>query len=73
LPWEAGREKELLEIPSKTLGISPVALMRRIAVIGKSFGPPWTQAEKFAALAAWLILASSAPLFPQVALPIPAG
>jgi hypothetical protein len=58
LPLEAVREKELFEIASETLGISPVALKGRIAAFGKSFGPPWTQDEKFAALAAWLTLAS---------------
>jgi len=58
LPLEAVREKELFEIASKTLGVSTVALKRRIAAFGKSFGPPWSQDEKFAALAAWLTLAS---------------
>jgi hypothetical protein len=57
LPLEAVREKELFEIASKRLGVSAVALKRRIAAFGKSFGPPWTQDEKFAALAAWLALA----------------
>ena len=57
LPLEAVREKELFEVASKTLGISTVSLKRRISEFGKSFGPPWTQDEKFAALAAWLTLA----------------
>jgi len=58
LPLEVVREKELFEVASKTLGITTAALKRRIAEFGKSFGPPWTQDEKFAALAAWLTLAS---------------
>jgi hypothetical protein len=58
LPLEVVREKELFEVASKTLGISTVSLKRRITEFGKSFGPPWTQDEKFAALAAWLTLAS---------------
>ncbi len=58
LPLEVVREKQLFEIASKTLGISAGALKRRIAEFGKSFGPPWTQDEKVAALAAWLTLAS---------------
>jgi hypothetical protein len=57
LPLKAVREKELLRVSSKTLGISAGVLKRRIAEFGKSFGPPWTQDEKFAALAAWLTLA----------------
>ena len=62
LPLEAVREKELFEIASKSLGISSVALKRRIAEFGKSFGPPWTQDEKLAALAAWLSLSRRAVL-----------
>jgi len=62
VPLEAVREKELFEIASKTLGISPAALKRRIAAFGKSFGPPWTQDEKFAALAAWFSLSRRAVL-----------
>jgi hypothetical protein len=57
LPLEAIREKELLQVASKTLRISTSALKRRANEFGKSFGPPWTQDEKFAALAAWLTLA----------------
>jgi hypothetical protein len=62
VPFEAVREKELFEIASKTLGINPAALKHRIAAFGKSFGPPWTQDEKFAALAAWLSLSRRAVL-----------
>jgi hypothetical protein len=57
LALEAIREKELFEIASNALGVSPAMLTRRIADFGKSFGPPWTQDEKFASLAAWLTLA----------------
>jgi hypothetical protein len=57
LPLEAVKEKNLFEIASKTLRVSSVTLKRRIAAFGKSFGPPWTQDEKFAALAAWFALA----------------
>jgi hypothetical protein len=56
LPLETVREKELFEVSSETLSISTGALKRRIAEFGKSFGPPWTEDEKFAALAAWLTL-----------------
>ena len=56
LPVQGIREKELFETASKTLGIQPAILKRRIAALGKSLGPPWSQDEKFAALAAWLSL-----------------
>ena len=51
------REKELFAVASKTLSVQTAALQRRIAALGKSLGPPWSQDEKFAALAAWLTLA----------------
>jgi hypothetical protein len=57
LPLEAIREKELFAAGSKALGVQPAALKRRIAERGKGLGPPWSQDEKFAALAAWLTLA----------------
>ncbi len=56
LPIEGIREKELFATASAALGIEPTALKRRIAALGKSLGPPWSQDEKFAALAAWLTL-----------------
>ena len=62
LPLEAIREKELFAAASKSLRTSTGALKRRIAEFGKSFGPPWTQDEKFAALAAWLSLSPRAVL-----------
>ena len=54
------REKELFATASKALGIQPAILKRRIAEFGKSLGPPWSQDEKFAALAAWLTLSRRA-------------
>jgi len=62
LPLEGVREKELFEVASKTLGIGTATLKGRIAAFGKSFGPPWTQDEKFAALGAWLSLSPRAVL-----------
>jgi hypothetical protein len=56
LPVQGIREKELFETASKVLGIQPAILKRRIAAFGKSLGPPWSQDEKLAALAAWLSL-----------------
>lgn len=58
LPVESIREKELFAAGSlKALGVQPAALKRRITALGKALGPPWSQDEKFAALAAWLSLA----------------
>ena len=57
LPLQGIREKELFATASKALGIQAAMLKRRIAEFGKSLGPPWSQDEKFAALAAWLTLA----------------
>lgn len=50
------KERELLATASKSLRRNPAALTRTIADLGKSLGSPWTQDEKFAALAAWLAL-----------------
>jgi len=57
LPVSAMREKELFAAASKELGLPPAQLKQRIAGLGKSLGPPWTEDEKLAALAAWLSLA----------------
>ncbi|HKW64243.1 MAG TPA: hypothetical protein VJN89_16945 [Candidatus Acidoferrum sp.] len=52
------KEKELLETAKKTLHEEPAALLRRTTEMGKAFGSPWSQDEKFATLAAWLALTS---------------
>jgi hypothetical protein len=58
LPVEGIKEKELFAAASsKALGLQPAGLKRHIAALGKALGPPWSQDEKFAALAAWLTLA----------------
>jgi hypothetical protein len=58
LPVEGIREKDLFEAACcDKLRLSPAALKRRITQLGKGLGPPWSQDEKFAALAAWLTLA----------------
>ncbi|HXY24027.1 MAG TPA: hypothetical protein VEI73_05220 [Candidatus Acidoferrum sp.] len=58
LEIEGIKEKELLESAKKTLRVQPAALLRRVAELGKPFGSPWSQDEKFATLAAWLAVAS---------------
>ena len=57
LPVQGIREKELFAAASKTLGMQEATLKRRVTAFGKALGPPWSQDEKFAALAAWLTLA----------------
>jgi hypothetical protein len=54
------RDRELLERGVKSLGINREKLLRRLTELGGGFGSPWTQDEKYAALAAWLALAEAA-------------
>jgi hypothetical protein len=54
------RERELLERGVKALRIRRDRLVRRLTELGTGFGSPWTQDEKYAALAAWLVLAEKA-------------
>ena len=58
LAVRAVKEKELLEICSRELGFSTPELRQRLTDWGRALGPPWTQDEKYAALAAWLALTS---------------
>ena len=57
LPVAAVRERELFVQGTAKLRIPADELQRRLTEMGKPFGPPWGQDEKFAALAAWLALA----------------
>ena len=50
------RERELEELAKDVLGKRANQMKRRIWGFGRQLGPPWTQDEKFAALAATLIL-----------------
>ena len=56
LRLESVREKELFTAASSVLKFLTAALKHRVAALGKGLGPPWSQDEKFAALAAWLSL-----------------
>jgi hypothetical protein len=51
-------ERELEDLTNKTFGNKANQVKRQISSAGKRLGPPWTQDEKLAALAATLILAS---------------
>lgn len=53
---DRNREKEIMEVGSKVLGISPEKLGVQLTELGRSVGRPWTQDEKLATLAAWLTL-----------------
>lgn len=50
------KEKELLDRGGQALRAKPSELMRRVTELGRAFGAPWSQDEKFAMLAAWLAL-----------------
>jgi hypothetical protein len=52
------KEKELLDRAAEAIRCKPGVLMRRVTELGRTFGAPWSQDEKFAALAAWLALAA---------------
>jgi hypothetical protein len=58
LPLAAIKERDLLAATAKCLNKRPEFLTRHVTALGKALGPPWTQDEKLATLAAWLTLVS---------------
>ncbi len=52
------QERELLERAAQVLRVQPAVLTRRVTELGRPFGSPWSQDEKFATLVAWLALVS---------------
>ena len=52
------REKEVVGEAASRLRLDPADLQRHVAGLGKTLGPPWTQDQKLAAVAAWLALVS---------------
>ena len=56
LSMTAIRERDLLTTAADRLKKRAQFLTRHVAALGKSIGPPWTQDEKFATLAATLAL-----------------
>lgn len=58
LPVVGIRERDLDGEAAAALGLPPAELRRRAKDMGRPLGPPWTQDEKLAALAAWLVLAA---------------
>ena len=59
VPVTGVKERELLERASAMLGKSDMELQSCLQKMGRELGPPWTQDEKYATLAAWLALAAS--------------
>ena len=58
LPLRRIKEKEAIGEAASRLRIEADELRRRVAALGKTVGPPWTQDQKLAAIVAWLALAS---------------
>lgn len=54
------KEKDLVGRGAEALRLSEGALLRRLTELGRGLGPPWSQDEKFATLAAWLALCGGA-------------
>jgi hypothetical protein len=50
------REKELLDRAEPVLRLKSAELMGKVTELGRPFGAPWSQDEKFATVAAWLAL-----------------
>jgi hypothetical protein len=50
------RERELFDRASAELRFTATQLKSRLAKLGHNLGPPWTQDEKNATVAAWLLL-----------------
>jgi hypothetical protein len=56
LPVTGVRERELFEQASARLRQPVDQIQQRIAELGKTIGPPWTQDQKYAALVGWLAI-----------------
>jgi hypothetical protein len=52
------RERELLGRAAELLALSPAQIPKKLTELGRSVGPPWTQDQKYAAMAALVVLAS---------------
>jgi hypothetical protein len=61
VPVTGVKERELLAQASAVLGKSDIELQKYLQQRGRELGPPWTQDEKYATLAAWLALAAAKP------------
>ena len=52
------KERKLLDQAAESLRLRPDVLLRRVTELGRAYGSPWSQDEKFATIIAWLSLAS---------------
>src|SRR6267378_1766168 len=59
------KDKELLDRIAQVFRAKPKELMRCVTELGRSFGAPWSQDEKFATFTAWLALASASKNVPK--------
>jgi len=50
------KERELFQRAAADLRLPAGRIERHVAAMGKDLGPPWTQDQKFAAVAAWIAL-----------------
>jgi hypothetical protein len=57
LPVTRIREREALRQAADQLRRPEAKLKEKLASLGKSLGPPWTEDQKLATLAAWILLA----------------
>jgi len=51
------KERELVAEAADSFGLAEAAVLKQVTDLGKPLGAPWSQDEKYAALAAWLALA----------------
>jgi hypothetical protein len=59
LRMTCSKERELLGRCAEAFSMRKPVVLRRATELGKGFGAPWSQDEKFAMLAAWLVLTGS--------------
>jgi hypothetical protein len=59
------KDKELLDRAGKVFRLKSADLLGRITELGRPFGSPWSQDEKFATLAAWLALRAETRNVPE--------
>lgn len=50
------RERELVGRAARSFGLTEAGVLKRVTELGRPLGVPWSQDEKYAALAAWLAL-----------------
>src|SRR6267143_1106515 len=53
------KEREVLDLAGRAFRLKSADLLGRVTELGRPFGSPWSQDEKFATMAAWLALSAS--------------